>query len=246
MVVLYHLDGYISVKSTFYHFQGHAGPDWSAALAAQGYSGVELFFAISGFILALPFAAHYLNGAPKVSLKKYYLRRLTRLEPPYVLAALGLFTLGVMLQGKSFASFGQHLLVSLFYLHNLIYGQMSTVIGVAWSLEVEVQFYLLVPLLASVFMIRHRWWRRAVLCFLILSALVAQQLWVGYPPRVSMSIFNFLQFFLAGFLLAYIYQDEWKSNPDTSFYWDGIALIGLPALCFVLPSPVSARSGAVW
>jgi peptidoglycan/LPS O-acetylase OafA/YrhL len=50
--------------------------------------GVELFFAISGFILGVPFASRYLLQAPKVNLKSYFLRRLTRLEPPYFLALL--------------------------------------------------------------------------------------------------------------------------------------------------------------
>ncbi len=40
--------------------------------------GVELFFAISGFILGVPFASHRLLQAPKVNLKQYFLRRLTR------------------------------------------------------------------------------------------------------------------------------------------------------------------------
>jgi peptidoglycan/LPS O-acetylase OafA/YrhL len=237
MVVLYHLDGYISVKSAFYHFHGHAGPDWSAALAAQGFNGVELFFAISGFILGLPFAAHYLQGAPAVSLKKYYLRRVTRLEPPYLLAVLGLFGLAVVIQGKSVASLGPHLLVSMFYLHNLIYGLGSSVIGVAWSLEVEVQFYLLVPLLALVFRVRERWLRRSILCALIIGTLVAQQIWMHGSLRGRISILAFLQFFLTGFLLADIFQDEWHASPRTSLYWDLIALAGWPALfVVVLPS----------
>src|SRR6266849_4534549 len=50
--------------------------------------GVALFFAISGFILGLPFASAYLRGAAKVNLKQYFLRRLTRLEPPYILSLL--------------------------------------------------------------------------------------------------------------------------------------------------------------
>jgi peptidoglycan/LPS O-acetylase OafA/YrhL len=32
--------------------------------------GVKVFFAISGFVLALPFLQHYLNGQPKVNLKQ--------------------------------------------------------------------------------------------------------------------------------------------------------------------------------
>ena len=48
--------------------------------------GVELFFAISGFILGIPFASGYLLNAPSVNLKKYFVRRLTRLEPPYFIS----------------------------------------------------------------------------------------------------------------------------------------------------------------
>lgn len=234
MVVLYHLNGYITDKSAFYH--NTATADWLAPIAAQGFYGVELFFAISGFILALPFAAHALNNRPNVNLKKYYLRRLTRLEPPYLLAAFFLFALAIVLQGKSIASLGPHLLASMFYLHNLIYGQMSTVIGVAWSLEIEVQFYLLVPILALMFMIHKRWLRRSILCALIVIALAAQQIWMGNSPRISLSILAFLQFFLIGFLLADIFQDEWQGLPRTSFYWDLIALAGWPALFVVLQS----------
>jgi peptidoglycan/LPS O-acetylase OafA/YrhL len=235
MVVLYHLNGYITAKSAFYHHA--AATDWLAPLATQGFHGVELFFAISGFILALPFAAHSLNGAPAVSLKKYYLRRLTRLEPPYMLAALGLFALAIVVQWKSAASLGTHLLASVFYLHNLIYGRMSTVISVAWSLEIEVQFYLLVPLLALVFAVRKRWLRRCILSAVIVAALSVQQIWINNSPRISLSILAFLQFFLIGFLLADIFQDEWQVLSRVSFYWDLIALAACPALFLVLRSP---------
>jgi peptidoglycan/LPS O-acetylase OafA/YrhL len=60
----------------------------AARLAMLSKRGVELFFAISGFILGVPFASSYLQGAPKVKLKQYFLRRLTRLEPPYILSLM--------------------------------------------------------------------------------------------------------------------------------------------------------------
>src|ERR1700737_4419339 len=54
-----------------------------ATLLHNGDRGVRLFFVISGFVLALPFASHWLHGSPGVDLKRYFTRRLTRLEPPY-------------------------------------------------------------------------------------------------------------------------------------------------------------------
>src|ERR1700679_2638582 len=59
-----------------------------------GNRGVPLFFVISGFILALPFARHHPLAAPAPSLRKYFLRRLTRLEPPYLLN-LALVAVGI-------------------------------------------------------------------------------------------------------------------------------------------------------
>src|SRR4051812_39015821 len=50
-----------------------------------GGKGVELFFVISGFVLATPFVRYRLAGGKPVRLKPYFLRRLTRLEPPYLL-----------------------------------------------------------------------------------------------------------------------------------------------------------------
>ena len=62
------------------------------AIAARflflGGRGVELFFVISGLVLGLPFARQRLLGQTPVRLKGYLLRRVTRLEPPYIVNLL--------------------------------------------------------------------------------------------------------------------------------------------------------------
>jgi peptidoglycan/LPS O-acetylase OafA/YrhL len=116
--------------------------------------GVELFFAISGFILGVPFASRYLANAPKVKLKQYFLRRLTRLEPPYFLSLFAWAAMQDIVAHRSLADMAPHLAASAVYMHNLIFGAFpGAVNGVAWSLEVEIQFYCLVPLLALLFAI---------------------------------------------------------------------------------------------
>ena len=236
MVILYHLNGYLMAKTAFYEHA--AAPDWLGRIALVGFHGVELFFVISGFILALPFAAHHLSGAPAVSLRKYYLRRLTRLEPPYFVTIFLLLPLGLWVHPASASAIIPHLAASLAYLHNLIYGDQSTVLGVAWSLEIEVQFYLLVPLLTLVFAIRKTRLRRCVLIGLTFATLAAQLLLVPHHPRVQLSILAYLQFFLMGFLLADIFLTTWKDSSRRSFSWDAIALVGWPVLFLALQSRV--------
>jgi len=62
-------------------------------LTLNGILGVQLFFIISGFILSLPWARHFLKGGTAIPLRKYYVRRLTRLEPPYIIAMVVYFIL---------------------------------------------------------------------------------------------------------------------------------------------------------
>ena len=236
MVVLYHLNGYLTAKTTFYEQGPMAQSDWLCRTALVGLHGVELFFVVSGFILALPFAAHHLVGAPAVSLRKYYLRRLTRLEPPYFVTIFLLLALGIWIHPGTASALVPHLAASLVYLHNLIYGGQSTVLGVAWSLEIEVQFYLLVPLLTLIFAIRSPKLRRSLLIGLTLATLAAQALFVSHHPRIALSILAYLQFFLVGFLLADISLTSWKSSPRWSFYWDLVALAGWPLLFLALQS----------
>jgi peptidoglycan/LPS O-acetylase OafA/YrhL len=240
MVILFHLSGYLIAKSTF-PYPSPPQSDWLAQVAGVGFRGVELFFVISGFILALPFAAHWIQKAPKVQLKKYYLRRLTRLEPPYFVTLFALFLLAVWAQSKSAPTLYSHLAASFFYLHNLIYGIHSPVFGVAWSLEIEVQFYLLVPLLTLVFRLRNRFARRGVILALSLLALLAQASFLLESPRASLSILAYLQFFLVGFLLADIYIADWNEAPGRALYWDAVTLVGWPFLILILRSSLLAH-----
>ena len=162
--------------------------------------GVELFLAISGFILGVPFASHYLKGTPRVNLRRYFVRRLTRLEPPYIINLIVLAGVLMVVMHESIREILPHLAASVCYLHNLIYRGKSTINGVAWSLEVEIQFYLLVPLLACLFGIRGSTRRRGVIMTLkFLCALLTIKL--AQTP-LQASILYYLPFFLAGFVLC--------------------------------------------
>jgi peptidoglycan/LPS O-acetylase OafA/YrhL len=193
--------------------------------------GVELFFAISGFILGVPFASHFLRNAPKVNLKQYFLRRLTRLEPPYFLSLFAWAAMQWAVAHRSVSSMAPHLLASFVYLHNLIFGGfVGSVNSVAWSLEIEVQFYLLVPLLSLLFAIGDARVRRGI----ILSAMLVAG-FLSIPlyrsTHLHYSILYYLSFFLAGFLVCDLYLTR-KGEYQPSFLWDALAFCLWPLVWF--------------
>jgi peptidoglycan/LPS O-acetylase OafA/YrhL len=201
-------------------------------------AGVLLFFIISGFVLALPFVRQHQLGAEPVSLRAYFSRRLTRLEPPYLLSLTGLLFLELAAQHLHVApgaagsrELVRHYFVSAAYLHNLVYGTASIVNGPAWSLEIEVQFYVLVPLLALVFRIRPAAMRRAVMVAGALAAMLLQRVVIHGSDRLSLSVLAYLQFFLIGFLLADLYLlSPLVFGRTRGGFWDAVAAVGWPLL----------------
>jgi len=176
---------------------------WFNTLLINGDRGVELFFVLSGFILCLPFAHHYINNGKKVLLKKYYLRRLTRLEPPYFIAMTALFLMHLAMHLKPVNVLLPHWLASLVYGHDLIYHQTPMLTVVAWSLEIEIQFYLMAPLLFRLLAL-GKLTRRAILIFATIAVIIAQALYT--PPFLS--IYVFAQYFFIGILLADLYVSD--------------------------------------
>jgi peptidoglycan/LPS O-acetylase OafA/YrhL len=195
----------------------------------DGKRGVYLFFTISGFILALPFARNHLQQGHVVNLKSYFRRRITRLEPPYIIAMVGRFLILIAYKSKfyTFDALLMRLIASLFYVHGLVYAQYPVINPPAWSLEVEIQFYILAPVLASVFAIRSKLYRRSLLLLLIAVAGIFSAHVISPHARPSLTLLNFSQYFLAGFLLADLYlTDDLPRLPP--FLWDaaGFAALG--------------------
>lgn len=227
-VVFHHLNTYTLTTI----MAGATTAPWEAALSRfffAGHYGVQLFFVLSGFLLAVPFAKWRLGLGERPSLKSYYLRRLTRLEPPYVVAML-MFYLGTLLAVHTAGpSLLPNLLATLVYQHNLIFGGMSKIVSVAWSLEIEVQFYLLAPALAVVYSLRPVWVRRGV----ILAVMIGAPLLRAYLPWYWRRHYNCLpwhiEFFAAGFLLADVWLVSWQEKPWRRWQWDVVSVAGWTA-----------------
>jgi peptidoglycan/LPS O-acetylase OafA/YrhL len=198
-------------------------------LFARGALGVELFFVISGFILAVPFAKHFVEGGKVVDLRRYYLRRITRLEPPYIITlvvfyAAAWLTHDAALQGRLLPTF----LVRLFYLHGLVYQDAPVLNGVTWSLEIEVQFYLIVPLLARVFCMPAKIRRILMLLVVVGMPLVPLQ------GILLFSVLSQLGLFFAGFLFADFYLEMRRNQKllagNPIYDWPALGLFAVVLL----------------
>lgn len=193
---------------------------------------------ISGFVLALPFAKQYANLGPKQKLGSYYLRRLTRLEPPYLACLAILFLALVFYNHESATELFPHLLASAFYLHAAIYHSMSSIDPVTWSLEVEVQFYLLAPFLSVVFMLEKVWIRRIALLSACILFQVLQIKFGWDDDRNHPSLLNYLPYFLIGFVLVDLYLSGWLSQEAKLLRWDLFSLAAWPLLFrFLMSQP---------
>jgi peptidoglycan/LPS O-acetylase OafA/YrhL len=240
------IDGlrFVAIFSVFiYHLAGdvlrHSQASYPSTLRSNGLFlvtqvlniGVPLFFVISGFILSLPFAQTQRNLRRSVSLKNYFWRRVTRLEPPYTLCLLLFFVLKIAGSRGTATGLLPNLVASIFYVHNQVFERPSDIDFVAWSLEIEIQFYILVPLLACVFAISRRLIRRSVLVAAVLLASSVSAL-VSSDAHLKLSLLGYAQYFLIGFLLAEIYLGSQAGR--TSWLWDGLSIAGWCLLLFLL------------
>jgi peptidoglycan/LPS O-acetylase OafA/YrhL len=216
---------------TYSEWFAAADQSWLVIPAYCGHFGVNLFFVISGFILALPFAKRAFNGQAGPDLKSYYLRRVTRIEPPYLLSMIVIFLIHWRQWGEG-PRVVPNLIASLLYSHGLVYGRESAINGVAWSLEIEIQFYLLTPLLVLMFRLRNVVARRSLTLALIVGLGMLSQ-WVIYPSgsaRLRLTLLNFAHYFLTGFLLVDLYLTRWLRGPDKRLAWDLATLAGAAAI----------------
>ena len=183
-----------------------------------GSSGVYLFYIISGFILTLPFASRVIDNKPNPmgNLKQYFVRRLTRLEPPYIVVmffmAYAAWILGKMETGQILAYF----FTGITYSTNLVFHKFNELNPVIWSLEVEIQFYILAPFLAwGIFQIKKFRYRNIVIAVSILLAIIIQDITdiTNGENFLRFTIFGQIQYFLVGILMVNLYLNK-KLVPD--------------------------------
>jgi peptidoglycan/LPS O-acetylase OafA/YrhL len=186
---------------------------------------VTLFFALSAFLLFHPIAS-----GRKLDIKKYYLKRVLRIYPAYLVAiALSIALIGIKYPNSSISA--PNILSHLFFVHTFTEWHHS-IVGPAWSLGAEVQFYLLLPLIALA--LRKNAALKIGIAVLLLCPLIAFRPQSGFWLLLwGMNLPYLFLPFLSGIVAAYSVSKG---------YAPAISRFGLLALiiyCFLpIPMPV--------
>lgn len=199
------------------------------------YSGVDLFFVLSGFLIGRILMEA--KGSTNF-FKVFYIKRVFRIFPLYYLLIIGyLLFIATGLDGWVPWLFGESLPMWSYplFLQNLFmvdhFGPHF--LGISWSLAVEEQFYLLLPL--TIFLIP----RKAVPWIAIIGILAAPVIRYVLPGQLGFVVlFARMDSLLAGVLLAWLYleKDAWALVKQHS-NWLWLPLLG----CIAAASLLSLR-----
>lgn len=141
MVFLYHSWGVIGTPKLLF-----MGTDLSF-LITWGHAGVNLFYILSGFLLFMPFAKRHYEEKEPPKLWSYFFKRALRILPLYY----SYLIITILLTRTDLISTAglKTVVINFLFLQNFFRDHMIN--GVTWTLAIEVQFYLLLPIVARFF-----------------------------------------------------------------------------------------------
>ena len=225
LVLLYHY------SLVLYHPpQGSLGA-YTLKLLYLSWSGVDLFFVLSGYLIGglLLDHVHDSNG-----FRVFYTHRFFRIVPLYLVVLL-----------VSLASAGHVMLLGYYltFTQNIWMAEHATFhvnYFVTWSLAVEEQFYLALPVLMWLL---PRKWLAAVLSLLVVAAPIFRLISLGFNPVAPHILFPCRMDALCGVLCAYAMRQEkfrqWLSRNTISGTRTLIRWRALVSPCLPSLTPVS-------
>jgi peptidoglycan/LPS O-acetylase OafA/YrhL len=213
--------------SAFIHVPAHTAAAYAVGALSLTWSGVDLFFVLSGFLIGgilldNRFATNYF--------KVFYARRFFRILPLY----FAIISVGqiagvhrsdvVMLPWYVYATFTQTI-------WTLLTGRVDYWLGVTWSLGVEEQFYLLLPL--TIFLLPRKYLPVLLLSLIGVAPLVRiAMLAQGQEiPVIHSQLFCRMDVLLLGVLSAYLMRQQqarqWIVRHRRLLCWGLAACAGL-------------------
>ena len=226
---------------------------WYGVATSQGRIGVRIFFMISAFLLYRPYVMAHLHDDPRPDLGTYAKRRALRILPAYWVA-LTLLAFWPGLPGV----WSKDWWIYFGMLQAYWFVTLNSGLAIAWSLTIEVAFYVVLPFLALFLGLLGRGesartrMRRQVWALVILG--LAAEIFRIYVFTIERRDLNFTLVsmflpFAVGMLLAV--SSSWLGTDERRWRWTrfvvdrpgacwSAAIIVFTACCM---SPIFTRTG---
>ncbi len=212
-----------------------------------GWTGVHLFFLISGFLLSKLLTEEYKQSG-SISLFKYFIRRILRIWPLYFLFLLIVSIASVSLTHHPFSL--QRLFGNLFFYDNILTVangfNPNLATGHLWSMSLEEQYYLVLPFFIP-WLIKQNKKNIKGIIFAIFGLLLLTRLVlvIFHCNYTSIYVLPFsADCFVAGIALGIGVFDTWIKKIPTIFAWTlGIILL---LLLYKLPPPMVMGPHIIW
>ena len=217
-------------------------------LPETGFAGVDLFFFISGFVISYPFLVTAAAGTTQPGWRRFAYRRFIKIVPSYALSIAVLVAVGYAHFASPTDALAQ-LATHLLFVHTWWSSTFGAINGVLWSLAVEVQFYVIFPLL---------WWcfRRGALVTAAIMTAIAIGYRIGaahcclhtFSPQLIDNLPGYLDLFAAGMLGAFTYV-RCRNRVDAVRYAvpaTALAVAGIALFWLLSQNLYDARDADMW
>jgi peptidoglycan/LPS O-acetylase OafA/YrhL len=221
----------------------------------SGFLGVEVFFFLSAFVLSYPYVRAYVAGERLPGVGHFAYRRFIKIVPSYVLslgAVVGLAALpgakqswGANIDWPTARAAALDLAAHLTFLHTFFYDTYASINGVLWSLGIEIQYYVIFPVLIALFLRAPLW-----VAGLMTAIAVGYRIRIGECCRTPVfdhnlgQLLGFFDFFAAGMLCAFAYVWLGARKPRLARLrplWTAIAVAGFAWMTLLFANVTAHR-----
>lgn len=224
---------------------------WAAPILGHIDLGLAAFFALSGYLIARPYARAYVLDRPAPRLRSYARNRVLRVVPAfYLFTVLVLLRFGVdgtLRSGSQNSSDAWQVIGQFLFVQGQAGGPAAVPIGPAWSIGAEVGFYVLIPI-AAWLAVRAASrldgpQRRAAAGIAVVGAVMVVSIalravdqyrfaWLTSPPAIMYVFMPGVAIALAEPLLAARLRD--RPRPARVLAWGAFAFAALAAVAYAV------------
>ncbi|HLY68927.1 MAG TPA: acyltransferase [Puia sp.] len=238
-----HLRALAIILVLLFHYQifDHHTP-WIEKAGKFGWTGVDLFFVLSGYLIASQLFAAMAKGK-QISFPDFFIKRFFRIIPAYLVVVAVYFCIQPFREREGLSPLWRFLTFTQnFHLDLRVYGTFSH----SWSLCIEEQFYLLLPLiLITLVYLKKTSQGYIILIVLFLAGFACRvftwyhylvplegtdDYWIAWNELIYYPTYNRLDGLLTGVAIAALFQFKpkikaWITDRANWFLLAGVGLL---------------------